>query len=107
MKRIALAVALLVSVAAPAWAGFEEGQAAYARGDYETAVREWVPLAEQGNASVQFALGHRYAMGQGVSQDDAKAVKWFHLPNRLQCWPLSHRPHTPLRLPVRSRTLKC
>ena len=38
MKRIALAVALLVSLAAPAWAGFDEGFAAYERGDYETAV---------------------------------------------------------------------
>ncbi len=35
MKRIALAVALLVLLAAPAWAGFDEGLAAYERGDYE------------------------------------------------------------------------
>ena len=33
MKRIALALALLVSLAAPVWAGFDEGLAAYNRGD--------------------------------------------------------------------------
>ncbi len=35
MKRIALVVPLLVSLAGPAWAGFDEGQAAYERGDYQ------------------------------------------------------------------------
>ena len=34
-------------------------------------------LAEQGNASAQFNLGKMYEFGQGVPQDDAKAVEWY------------------------------
>ena len=77
MKRIALTVVLLVSLAAPAWAGFDEGFAAYERGDYETALREWEPLAEQGHAEAQFNIGLMYDKGQGMPQDDAKAAKWY------------------------------
>ena len=30
------------------------------RGDYQTAFKLWLPLAEQGNASIQFNLGLMY-----------------------------------------------
>ncbi len=66
MKRIALAVALFVSLAAPAWAGFDEGMAAYKRGDYETAIQEWKPLAKQGVADAQYNLGVMY--GEGLAR---------------------------------------
>jgi hypothetical protein len=32
---------------------FEDGKAAYRSGDYETALRLWRPLADQGNAEAQ------------------------------------------------------
>ena len=53
MKRIICAAILLIVLAASAWAGFNEGLAAAKRGDYAMALREWHPLAEQGNASAQ------------------------------------------------------
>jgi putative methionine-R-sulfoxide reductase with GAF domain len=34
-------------------------------------------LAEQGDATAQFALGTRYAAGQDVPQDYAEAMRWF------------------------------
>ena len=37
----------------------------------------WTPLAEQGNAMAQFNLGHMYANGYGVPENDKTAVKWF------------------------------
>ncbi len=57
MKRVTAFAVLLVVLAAPAWAGWDEGVAAYDRGDYAAALREWRPFAEQGNASAQFNLG--------------------------------------------------
>ena len=36
-------------------------------------------LAEQGDAEAQYNLGHRYADGLGVAQDDAEAVRWYRL----------------------------
>ncbi len=77
MKRLVLTIAILLGLAAPAWAGFAEGVAAYKRGDYETALRELRPLANQGNAEAQFNLGVMYDKGEGVPQDDTEAVKWY------------------------------
>ena len=36
---------------------FQKGLTAYKSGDFATALREWTPLAEQGNALVQTYLG--------------------------------------------------
>ena len=77
MKRIALAVALFVSMAAPAWAGFDEGLAAYTRGDHATAFREMKPLAEHGDTGAQWILGRIYELGYSVPQDYTEAVKWY------------------------------
>ena len=77
MKRLVLTFAILVGLAAPAWAGFAEGVAAFERRDYATALREFRPLAEQGHADAQFNLGLMYYKGQGVPQDHAEAMKWY------------------------------
>ncbi len=77
MKRIALAAVLLVMLVGPARAGYDEGVAAYKRGDDEAALTEFRPLAEQGNAEAQFNLGLMYHLGLGVTQDYAEALKWL------------------------------
>ena len=41
---------LLWLSAVSGWAGFEEGIQAYKNRDYATAAREWLPLAQQGDA---------------------------------------------------------
>ncbi len=66
-----------LGLTAPAWAGVDEAVAAYERGDYATALREWRPLAEQGVASAQHNLGILYDRGLGTPQDYAEAVKWY------------------------------
>lgn len=58
-------------------ADFDSGLEAYSTGDYETALAEWTPLAEQGHAGSQFGLGSLYANGWGVPLDDAKALEWY------------------------------
>ena len=60
-------------------ADFEKGLDAYDSGDYATALREWKPLAEQGNADAQYNLGLMYDNGTGVPQDYKTAVKWYRL----------------------------
>ena len=74
---VALCAGLLLGLTAPAWAGLDEGVAAYERGDYATALRELRPLAKQSHAKAQFFLGFMYKYGLGVPQDVAEAVKWF------------------------------
>ena len=58
---------------------YHEGYDAYNRGDYDTALKELRPLAEQGFASSQSTLGTMYAKGQGVPQDYQEAVRWYRL----------------------------
>jgi len=63
-------------VAAQDW---DKGFAAYKAGDFATALKEWQPLAKQGDVRGQFALGHMYEDGEGLPKDYAEAVKWFRL----------------------------
>ncbi len=73
-------IALLLSIAclaAPAWADFQAGLDAYLRSDYAPALREWRPLAEQGDADAQYRLGVMYANRDGVTQDYVQAGQWY------------------------------
>ena len=79
MRRVTLVAVFLVALAAPAWADFQAAWVAYERGDYATALREWRPFAEQGNATAQYHLGIMYGNGLGVPRDFAQAVKWYRL----------------------------
>ena len=76
-----LALMLWLGLAAPAaFAGqFEDGLAAYKRQDYATAFRLWRPLADQGHAFAQIALGGMYRNGFGVPQDYLQAHLWCNL----------------------------
>ena len=69
--------AVLLASPYPAYAGFQEGLAAYERGEYASALREWRQLADEGDAVAQFGLGHLYAYGQGVSKDEKHAAQWY------------------------------
>jgi len=84
IKTLLATLVLSLSLAAPVLAGpFEDGRAAYNSGDYATALRLWHPLAEQGDAIVQFNLGLLYYWGRGGLQDSVQdyveAHKWFNL----------------------------
>lgn len=56
----------------------DEGIAARDRGDYEAALQNWRPLAEQGDALAQFNMGNMYGHGLGVEPDASTAFYWFH-----------------------------
>ena len=80
MKLVRCAVvALMLTPAAGAAQDFDAGLAAAQTGDYATALQEWRPLAEQGNARAQSGLGFLYKKGLGVPQDYAEAVRWYRL----------------------------
>ena len=64
MRALRTAVVLVLALALPATvlaADFETGNDAYDRGDYASALREWRPLAKQGDAYAQFNLGVMYS----------------------------------------------
>ena len=80
MKRFfVLPIIILSLLATPAAADFATGAAAYKNGDFETALKEWRPLADQGIAHAQWALASMYQYGDGVPQDFNTAFKWYRL----------------------------
>jgi hypothetical protein len=56
---------------------FEDGAAAYDQHEYATALRLWLPLAEQGHRAAQFNVGLIYEKGFGVPQDALEAARWY------------------------------
>ena len=56
----------ILLLSTPAFADFQKGLDAYQSGDYATALKEWEPLAEQGNADAQYNLGVMYYQGKGA-----------------------------------------
>jgi TPR repeat protein len=77
---LCLTLAVLLGSVAMSWsADYQKGVAAYIAGDYETAHREWVILAQQGHAKSQSSLAVLYDGGKGVLQNYKTAVKWYRL----------------------------
>ena len=58
MKHLSIILAFLVMLSAPVAAqDFQKGFAAAQAGDFATALQEWTPLAEAGDADAQYNLG--------------------------------------------------
>jgi len=87
MKKLALMTYLILAIVlgglvTGCGADFQKGLSAAQTGDFVTALREWEPLAEQGDAYAQYNLGLMYFNGLGVPQDEKTALKWLTLAKR-------------------------
>jgi len=58
-------------------AGADDVNAAFLRGDYQTAMKLSRAAADQGNAAAMGNIGRLYENGQGVTQDYMEAAKWL------------------------------
>lgn len=77
MNRLGICL-ILALVAMSARADFNDGVAAYVRGEYDKAAKIFLPLAENaGDPYAQRFLGEMYAKGQGVEQNYEQAIKWY------------------------------
>lgn len=79
MKNLAAALALLVLLASPAWAGAHGCSASSTRDNFATEFRKCLPLAQGGDVEAQNNLGFMYAQGRGVAKDYGQALKWFRM----------------------------
>ena len=69
--------AMMLALTAPVVAqDYEAGLEAWLRDDYEAALLEFRPLADQGDTRAQTMLGMMYQFGMGVPKDHAEAVRW-------------------------------
>ncbi len=72
------AMQLLVWLITPAWADFMDGWEAYHRGEFETALKHWLVLGEEGDAVAQYNVGVMYDEGTGVARNTERAADWWH-----------------------------
>lgn len=84
VRALCLVSALLLAIETTSVASaqsnrFEAGIAAKERGQYLTAIRSWLPLAEEGMPDAQVNLGHMYNEGFGVERDLDAAFYWYQL----------------------------
>jgi len=70
-------LALMMTAFGQVWGGFDEGLTAYNAEEYATALLEWMPLAEEGDAKAQFRIGRMYLGGDGVPKNHKEAARWF------------------------------
>jgi|TARA_A100001037_G_scaffold162077_1_gene145830 TPR repeat protein len=78
MRTLLAVLTALMLFATPVVAGdMEDGFAAYEAGDHQKAFRLFKAFAEQGHAEAQYNLGWMYSKGEGVLEDDVKAVYWY------------------------------
>lgn len=76
MRRLLFLAAVVLG--GPALAGpFEDGKAAFERGEEAAAFAIWKPLAEDGDTQAQFWLGQMYDLGRGVGRDFGQAAVWY------------------------------
>lgn len=76
-------MAAAATIAAPALAqSVKDGVDAWQRGDYESAVRAWRPLAQSGDGDAAFDLAQAYKLGRGVPLDLAQAKTFYGMAAR-------------------------
>ncbi len=78
--RLSIVVGLVFMLTAPPRADFQAGlDAYYDRGDYDTALKEFRPLVEQGDAHAQYHMGILYERVQGIPRDYQEALRLYRL----------------------------
>jgi uncharacterized protein len=75
-----MAMTVLLLSVGTTWAGpYEDGLAAYERGDYANALKIYRSLAAEGDSTAQNDLGFMYDEGKGVTKDYTEALRWYRL----------------------------
>jgi len=80
-RHSVLAAMLSLSASTVAAQDAQKGWTAWEAGDFQSALQEWLPIANQKDVNVQILLelGHIYKDGKGVPKDYGESVKWYRL----------------------------
>jgi TPR repeat protein len=73
------AALLVFLLCGSALADFAAGQQAMKNGDHVAALKEFLPLAKDGDAGAQVEVGFLYGHGQGIPHDYKEAAMWYLL----------------------------
>ena len=86
LRTLILTLFVLSGIVSPIFVKADEFQDAVTTvndGDFETAYKMLVPLAEKGQAAAQLILGMMYFKGTGVEKNIVQADKWLLISEKL------------------------
>jgi TPR repeat protein len=78
-KAVVLAISLGLASTAAVADDMDRGIMAFLKGDNDTALQVFRPLAEHGNKEAQYHLGYMYQTGIGVEQNSSEALHWYEM----------------------------
>lgn len=78
-RWLAFSALLMTSVSGANAQDVDKGSTAYFAGDYQTAFRELLPLAEGGDFGAQYLIGVMFRDGKGLIQSDFEAARWYRV----------------------------
>jgi len=85
-RTLIITLFVLSGIVSPSFVKADEFQDAVTTvndGDFETAYKMLVPLAEKGQAAAQLILGMMYFKGTGVEKNIVQADKWLLISEKL------------------------
>ncbi len=77
LLAVAIGAMMLFGVHPALAQSLRQGKSAFDRQDYVAASREFIPLAERGDAAAQTYLGFMFQTGRGVPQNYTEAAMWY------------------------------
>ena len=77
LVRVVFCIFVVVLFPGPAFADYKAGLDEFRSGNYEFALKHWLPLAEKGDAKAQNSVGFMHARGLGAPIDHDAAIKWY------------------------------
>ena len=77
LSKYSIGLIALSMLSTPAFADVKAGVDAWSRGEYETAVKQWLEPAIKGDPDAQFNMGQAYKTGRGVKTDLNIALDWY------------------------------
>ena len=78
MKMKSLCCIALTSLLLAACSAKVQGERAFHAKQYTAAFNHLLPVARQGDADAEYAIGYMYYNGEGVPRDFDLALYWFH-----------------------------
>ena len=81
--KIMTFISLMLASSASSAQDWERGYAAAEAGDYETALRELQPLAEDGHEVALAIVGSMYHLGSGIEKDNIQAYFYWAIGDAL------------------------
>ena len=77
LLSLVIGVALIFATGPPVRADNEEAEAAYDRGDYDTAIVNWLAEAEAGDPVAQYNVATLFRTGKGAARNPEASVGWY------------------------------